>query len=57
MRVTDHEELGEEFGPDLPEYSKTPYQGPTCCSVPEHHQADSLLSPTGHGPKFAAGPA
>jgi len=51
----DYEERVEELGLEIPDYSKTPYYGPTYGSMKSHHQVGSLLTLSGHIPEHPDG--
>jgi enamine deaminase RidA (YjgF/YER057c/UK114 family) len=51
----DHEKRVAELGLELPDYSKTPYYGPSYGSMKAHHQVGSVLYLSGHVPEFADG--
>jgi enamine deaminase RidA (YjgF/YER057c/UK114 family) len=44
-----------ELGLELPDYSVTPYYGPTYGSMKSHHQVGSLLFLSGHVPELEGG--
>ena len=46
-----------ELGLELPDYSVTPYYGPSYGSMKSHHQVGSLLFLSGHVPELADGSA
>lgn len=51
----DYDARVEELGLTLPDYSSTPYYGPSYGSMTSHHQVGSLLFLSGHVPELADG--
>lgn len=51
----DYEGRMEELGLELPDYSVTPYYGPSYGSMKAHHQVGSLLFLSGHVPEYPDG--
>lgn len=51
----DFDRRADELGLDIPDYSNTPYYGPSYGSMKAHHQAGSLLFLSGHVPERADG--
>jgi len=51
----DFETRAAELGLELPDYSATPYYGPSYGSMKAHHQVGSLLFLSGHVPELLDG--
>jgi enamine deaminase RidA (YjgF/YER057c/UK114 family) len=51
----DFESRIAEMGLDVPDYSVTPYYGPSYGSMKAHHQSGSLLFLSGHVPEYPDG--
>jgi enamine deaminase RidA (YjgF/YER057c/UK114 family) len=51
----DYEARVRELGLDLPDYSQTPYYGPSYGSMKAHHRVGSVLYLSGHVPELADG--
>ncbi len=51
----DYDERVRELGLEIPDYSMTPYYGPSYGSMKSHHQVGSLLFLSGHVPEYPDG--
>ncbi|OGN82274.1 MAG: hypothetical protein A2X23_02010 [Chloroflexi bacterium GWC2_73_18] len=51
----DFEQRVKDLGIELPDYSKTPYYGPSYGSMKAHHQVGNLLFLSGHVPELMDG--
>lgn len=53
--VASFEDRARELGLEIPDYSATPYYGPTYGSMKSHHQTGSVLFLSGHIPEYTDG--